>query len=182
MCPFAWIVPALTKSDCAFRSNVSTASNSPADDGPHFWSITRKVRVLTFLTDSEIFSNMRSFTFSWSITGLLARRTQSADSVDSQELLFCYSKLTPPARASLHAKHGELLNGSMSVVHTRPGRWQPSLPMPRSAGEKQVSFQRSGCPRIVFSYPAVSVSRLNFLSPQQIRPEWVARKFGCEHW
>lgn len=89
-----------------YRSLNSTIGKSPGDSGPHFWSVMRLVRALTFLTDSEMFSNMRSFTFSWSITGLLARRTQSADSLDAQERLFCYSKLTPPAQASWHAKHG----------------------------------------------------------------------------
>lgn len=89
-----------------YLSLSSTIWNSATDFGPHFWSIMRQVRTLTFLTDSEMFSNMRSFTFSWSITGLLARLTQSADSLDLQALLFCYSKLTPPAQASWHANHG----------------------------------------------------------------------------
>lgn len=53
--------------------------------------------------------------------------------------------------------------------------------MSHSAEDMRVAFQRSGCPKNVFGYLRVSVSRFDFLSLRQIRPERVASKFCSKH-
>lgn len=63
-----------------------------------YLSVPTSRAALTFLTDREMFSSMRSFTFSWSITGLLA--AYSRLSADSLRRVLVVLKLTPPARLS----------------------------------------------------------------------------------
>ena len=89
--PTTWKLPCSADN----RSDVSSTTSDKMN------KVRQSARAaLTFFTDREMFSKMRSFTLSWSITGLLAARGRL--SADSHSTALVLLTLTPPGLASDH--------------------------------------------------------------------------------